>query len=101
MSLPALPPKDQPWSPQVQASVQVIRDMYRVASEMLSQGNYDVSRILYHAETVASGAVPLLFDLEAAAESEGIPDSWIHECAEAFHALLQQLCKAENVAQGV
>lgn len=101
MSFPALPAREQPWSPQVYDSVQVLRDMHRVASEMLAQGNYDVSRILYHADSVASGAVPLLFDLEAAAESEELPQTWIQACAEAFHNLLQQLCEAENAAQGV
>lgn len=101
MPFPPLPARDQPWSPQVYNSVQVLQDMYRVANEMLAQGNYDVSRILYHADAVSSGAVPLLFDLEAAAESEELPPSWVQGCAQAFHDLLQQLCEAENAAQGV
>lgn len=101
MSLPPLPARDEPWPSHVYHAVNVIQDMFRVASDMLAQGNYDISRILYHSESFLSGAVPLLFSLEEVADEEGIPQAWLSECAEKFHRLLKKLCEAEQTAHGV
>ncbi|KAG6835622.1 hypothetical protein H0H93_016422 [Arthromyces matolae] len=102
-SLPPLPNRADGniWAPQVQQAVQNLSNAFRVACDLLSQGNYDVHRVQLHLESLRNNAIPLLYKIAEAAPSEGIPLTWVLKCSDKFHNLLEQLHSAELDAQGV
>jgi len=100
-TLPPLPLRSQPWSPNVYHAFQILSDIYRTAKAALDQENYDLYRIRFHGDSVANDAVPLLFTLEESAEEEGLPVSWVHDASHHYENLIIELAEAEKTALGV
>jgi hypothetical protein len=100
-TLPPLPLRSQPWSPNVYHAFQILSDIYRTAKAALDQENYDLYRIRFHGDSVANNAVPLLFTLEESAEEEGLPVSWVHDASHHYENLIVELAEAEKTALGV
>jgi hypothetical protein len=100
-TLPPLPLRSQPWSPNVYHAFQILSDIYRTAKAALDQENYDLYRIRFHGDSVANDAVPLLFTLEESAEEEGLPVSWVHDASHHYENLIVELAEAEKTALGV
>jgi hypothetical protein len=91
----------QPWSPNIYHAFQILSDIYRTAKTVISQGNYDLHRIRFHGDSVANEAVPLLFTLEAVAQDEGLPMSWVHDTSQYYEELIVELAEAEKTALGM
>jgi hypothetical protein len=97
MNLPALPPHppNSPWSPNVSYAYQIVSDIFKAASLVLTR-EADSARLRHHAEAVAGQLVPLLIEMEKHAAEESIPRRWINECARAAAALEVKLLRASE-----
>jgi hypothetical protein len=102
-ALPPLPYREEnlPWSSNVNNAYQILTDMYRHANHVLLQDDSDIPRIKYHKETLTNDSIPILLALEASAEEEGLPTTWLHLCAESLGSLIVKLCSAEETADGM
>jgi hypothetical protein len=102
MSLPPLPAADEQSqrSPNFLNALQIICDIYYTANNVVSTGNINVHRAIYHRDAITTTVIPILFDFEGSAEQEGIPNEWIRGVTHMFAALLVQLHEAEQGARG-
>lgn len=100
MSLPDLPRRTTPWSSNVYEANILLRELYRKPLELVQSGNYNLHRIEHHRTLVLEEAIPLLLEIEEAAEDEGLSMSWVESCAECFARLLVELDNAEVSASG-
>lgn len=98
MSLPQLPRRAMPWSPNVYEANSILRELYQRPIALLSSGNYNLHRVKLHQETLLHDAIPLLLKIEEAASDEGIPLHWVHEVADHFAHLLAELESAKATA---
>jgi hypothetical protein len=96
-----LPVRNEPWSPNVYHAFNILSDIFRTAKNILSQENYDLYRIRYHAETIENDALPLLLALEATAEEESLPVSWVYDAGSQYEDLIVELAEAEKRAVGM
>ncbi len=100
MSLPSLPHRELPWSSNVYAANHLLRELYRTPTDLLASGNYNLHRIQIHRQSVLENAIPLLLEMKDAAADEGLPDDWLHDCADHFARLLIELGNGEATATG-
>lgn len=102
MSLPPLPPPsfDRPRSSNFLNAIQSLQDIYFTAFNVLSTGNIDTQRSLFHQEAITENAIPLLLALESVAGDEQVPDEWIRQCAQMFGTLIAQLYEVEQASTG-
>lgn len=102
MAFPPLPRREGnvSWSPQVSHVAQILSDVHRMATNMLTLGNFDIHRLEYHQEAVIKDAFPLLMALEAVEQEEGIPSNWIQEATTSLVNMVEQLSNAENTVVG-
>lgn len=100
-TLVPLPVCDLPWSSNVSQSFQILSDIFRNATTVLTHENYNTHHIQYHGETVANDVLPLLFAIEASASQEGVPADWLQAAAEQFEGLVFELAKAEQTMLGM
>src|ERR1700749_4994617 len=100
--LPPLPaaPENQAWSPNVHNAYTVMADIFKHALQALRQ-ELDAPRARIHIDSMANHAIPILLALEGSANDEGLPISWIQECAVAMGNLVANLQKAELTADGM
>lgn len=100
MSLPPLPQRSTPWSPNVYEANQLLRELYRRSLELVTSGNYNAHRIKQHKRSVLEDAIPLLLEIEEAAPNEGLPMEWVNSCADCFAKLVVELENADVSASG-
>jgi hypothetical protein len=100
--LPPLPaaPENQAWSPNVHNAYTVMADIHKHALQSLRR-ELDAPRARIHIDSMADHAIPILIALEGSADDEGLPTSWIQECAVAMGNLVANLQKAELTADGM
>lgn len=96
MSLPPLPQRNTPWSSNVHQANSLLCELYRRPTALLSSGNYNLHRVELNIESVLENAIPLLLEVEEAAEDEGIPLRWIEDVADHFARLLVELESAKG-----
>lgn len=79
MSLPPLPAADEQSqrSPNFLNALQIICDIYYTANNVVSTGNINVNRAIFHRDAITRTVIPIMFDFEGSAEQEGIPIEWI------------------------
>lgn len=98
--LPLCSDENDSWSPNVQNAYTIMADMHRHALNALRQ-ELDAPRARIHVETLSQQAIPILLALENSAEDEGLPHSWLQDCAVAMGSLMASLQKAEVTADGM
>jgi hypothetical protein len=96
-----LPMCNQPWSSNVYHAFNILSDIFRTAKNVLSQENYDLHQIRHRTETIANDALPLLLTLEATAQEEGLPVSWVYDAGSQYEDLIVELAEAEKMVLGM
>ncbi|KAK7012593.1 hypothetical protein R3P38DRAFT_2549489 [Favolaschia claudopus] len=96
--LPQLPRNPQSgWNANVLLAYQSIAGSFNHASMLIHQEDGDQIQLNLASETLMKDTVPLLETLE----SEGVPTTFVHECARAIGPLVCELKLAALAAQGI
>jgi len=98
--LPALPAREIPYSANVYGCLNLLERTFSQASGLLSHGSFELHRVLFHKNAILRDALPLLLELEACAEDEGLPLAWLEDVSQLFGALVTQITEAEQTADG-
>jgi hypothetical protein len=88
MSLPPLPPSDQPWSVAVREAYRQLNNTYQTASSYVASESLEAHRLQQYGNTIITDAYPLLLLVAQSAESESLPEEWIENVADEFQSLL-------------